>query len=92
MISYRTSTLLFLLTIACSLTYGQNDYNYNHDSNTCEARVDLECSKGGSLWDGGSACSAVHGGFNGNNHNLNVMVKHHLRDSFRFLIMVSGLI
>ena len=68
---------------------GQNDYNENPDLNTCEATVERECYKAGSSWNGGSACSAVYGGFKGNEHNLNLMMKNHLKDSFTFLIMVS---
>ena len=78
---------IFLLKV----TKGQNDneYNANLDLNTCEARVERECYKAGSSWNGGSACSAVHAGFRGNEHNLNLMMKNHFRDSFKFLIMVS---
>ena len=77
--------LVFLLKV----TNGQNDYNANLDLNTCEASVERECYKAGSSWNGGSACSAVHAGFRGNEHNLNLMMKNHFRDSFKFLIMVS---
>jgi len=69
---------------------GQRGFHTNDDTNTCDARVYDQCLTPGSSWDGGSACSAVYGGFNGNQQNLNLMMKNHFRDSFKFLIMGSN--
>jgi len=74
---------------ACQVS-GQNDYNDNPDTNTCDSTVFDQCLTAGSSWNGGEACSSVFGGFRGNQHNLNLMMKNHLRDSFKFLIMGSN--
>jgi hypothetical protein len=78
----------FLLFVTCQAR-GQNGYSDNLDTNTCDATVYDQCLTAGSSWNGGSACSAVYGGFRGNQNNLNLLMKNHLRDSFKFLIMVS---
>ena len=79
----------FLAISLFEASEGQRGFHTNEDTNTCDARVYDQCLTPGSSWDGGSACSAVYGGFNGNQHNLNVMMKNHFRDSFKFLIMVN---
>ena len=68
---------------------GQTGYHGNPDTNTCDNTVTSQCGRSGSSWNGGFACSSLYGGFKGNQHNLNVMMKNHLRDSFKFLLMVS---
>lgn len=79
----------FLLFVTCQAR-GQNGYSDNPDTNTCDATVYDQCLTAGSSWNGGSACSAVYGGFRGNQNNLNLLMKNHLRDSFKFLIMGSN--
>ena len=94
----KTFRLIIALAVGLlsfpSLTVGltgttSNSYDYNVDQNTCKNQVDIECSMSGSQWNGGLACSAVNGGFLGNSHNLNVMMKNHFQDSFKFLVTVS---
>ena len=82
---------VWLFLLVAPTIRGQSGYNDNPDTNTCDATVYDQCLTAGSSWNGGAACSAVYGGFLGNQHNLNLMMKNHLRDSFRFLIMVSYL-
>ena len=79
----------FLALFLFEASEGQRGFHTNDDTNTCDARVYDQCLTPGSSWDGGSACSAVYGGFNGNQQNLNLMMKNHFRDSFKFLIMVN---
>jgi len=69
---------------------GQTGYHGNPDTNTCDNTVTSQCGRSGSSWNGGFACSSLYGGFKGNQHNLNVMMKNHLRDSFKFLLMGSN--
>jgi len=80
----------FLAIFLLASSNGQQGYYTNEDTNTCDARVYDQCLTPGSSWDGGSACSAVYGGFNGNQHNLNLLMKNHFQDSFRFMIMGSN--
>ena len=80
--------LALLLFVTCQAR-GQNGYSDNPDTNTCDATVYDQCLTAGSSWNGGLACSAVYGGFRGNQQNLNLLMKNHLRDSFKFLLMVK---
>lgn len=53
----------------------------------CSINVDKECGKAGSLWKEPAGCSAVYGGYQTNQKNLALLVKDHLQDSFKFLLM-----
>ena len=91
--SIKTWNMKFLgaCMLVCLLAgaKGQTGYHGNPDTNTCDNTVTSQCGRSGSSWNGGFACSSLYGGFKGNQHNLNVMMKNHLRDSFKFLLMVS---
>ena len=46
----------------------------------------------GSEWKDSSsygACNAIYGNFEGNTDNLHQLMRHHFRESFRFLLMGS---
>ena len=44
----------------------------------------------GSEWkDESGACNAIYGNFEGNTDNLHQLMRHHFRESFRFLLMGS---
>ena len=44
----------------------------------------------GSEWkDEHGACNAIYGDFAGNTDNLHQLMRHHFRESFRFLLMGS---
>jgi len=53
----------------------------------CSINVDTECGKPGSSWKDPAGCSAIHGGYQNNQKNLALLVKDHLQDSFKFLLM-----
>ena len=77
---------LVLLSLFVSIN---GSYHDNPDTNTCDSTVNSQCGRSGSSWNGGSACSSIYGGFNGNQHNLNLMMRNQLRDSFKLLLMVT---
>ena len=77
---------LVLLSLFVSIN---GSYHDNPDTNTCDSTVNSQCGRSGSSWNGGSACSSIYGGFNGNQHNLNLMMRNQLTDSFKLLLMVT---
>ena len=40
------------------------------------------------FWKSPAECSSIYGGFKANENNMHNMVKYHLEDSFKFLLMV----
>ena len=82
----RSCLSLVLLSLFVSIN---GSYHDNPDTNTCDSTVNSQCGRSGSSWNGGSACSSIYGGFNGNQHNLNLMMRNQLRDSFKLLLMVT---
>jgi len=55
--------------------------------NQCSVKVETECGKSGSVWRDPAGCTALYGGYQNNQQNLAVLVKDHLQDSFKFLLM-----
>ena len=58
-------------------------------TDTCSAHVEVACLSPGKAWVHAETCSAVYGGFLANEDNLRKLMKYHLEDSFKFMLMVN---
>jgi len=56
---------------------------------TCKANAQDECMDLRKFWKSPAECSSIYGGFKANENNMHNMVKYHLEDSFKFLLMAS---
>jgi len=80
---------LVLLVAGLALAEATVTNNRIDFRDTCRTKSHDECIDVRKSWKSPTECSSAYGGFKANENNLHNMVKYHLEDSFKFLLMAS---